>query len=103
MQFARVARSTWLVALAIVCLVLSGGAWAPAFGDEEEGEGKCPMTAPAHRHTAAGASSYGDWWPNQLNLRILHQNASHGDPMGEDFDYAEEFKKLDLGARKKGE
>lgn len=41
-----------------------------------------------------------DWWPNQLNLRILHQHSSKSDPMGEDFDYAEEFKKLDLKAIK---
>jgi len=42
-----------------------------------------------------------DWWPNQLNLKILHQNPAKGNPMGEQFDYAEEFKKLDLNALKK--
>jgi catalase-peroxidase len=42
-----------------------------------------------------------DWWPNQLNLRILHQNSPLSDPMGDEFDYAEEFKKLDLEAVKK--
>ena len=42
-----------------------------------------------------------DWWPNQLNLRILHQNSPKGNPMGEEFNYAEEFKKLDLDALKK--
>ena len=41
-----------------------------------------------------------DWWPDQLNLRVLHQNPPAGDPMGEDFDYAEEFKSLDLAALK---
>ena len=54
-----------------------------------------------YRHTAAGAMSIRDWWPNQLNLQILHQNSAKSDPMGEDFNYAEEFKKLDLDALKK--
>jgi catalase-peroxidase len=65
---------------------------------------KCPvMGAPAGpgRHTAAGAMTNSDWWPNQLNLKILHQNSPKGNPMGEDFDYAKEFKKLDLAALKK--
>ncbi|MHC4945035.1 MAG: catalase/peroxidase HPI [Planctomycetota bacterium] len=53
------------------------------------------------RHTAAGAMSAHDWWPNQLNLKILHQNSAKGNPMGEEFNYAEEFKKLDLDALKK--
>lgn len=60
-------------------------------------ESKCPVMAPARtRHTAAGALSNGDWWPNQLNLKLLHQNAPMTSPMGEDFNYAEEFKSLDL-------
>ncbi len=65
---------------------------------------KCPvMGAPAGagRHTAAGAMTNSDWWPNQLNLKILHQNSPKGNPMGEAFNYAEEFKKLDLAALKK--
>ncbi len=53
------------------------------------------------KHTAAGAMSIGDWWPNQLNLQILHQNSSKGNPMTPDFNYAEEFQKLDLAALKK--
>ena len=60
---------------------------------------KCPvMGSPAApgRHTAAGAMTNSDWWPNQLNLKILHQNSPKGNPMGEGFNYAEEFKKLDL-------
>ncbi|MEL6536751.1 MAG: catalase/peroxidase HPI [Bacteroidota bacterium] len=52
------------------------------------------------RHTAAGAFSNADWWPNALNLKILHQNSPLTDPMDEDFDYAEEFKSLDLEAVK---
>lgn len=65
---------------------------------------KCPVmgdVGPAMaRHTAAGAMTTRDWWPNQLNLRILHQNSLKGNPMGESFDYAEEFQKLDLDALK---
>nr|WP_197526366.1 catalase/peroxidase HPI [Botrimarina colliarenosi] len=53
------------------------------------------------RATAAGTYTNGDWWPNQLNLQILHQNSAKSDPMGADFNYAEEFKKLDLEALKK--
>ena len=65
---------------------------------------KCPvMGAPASpgRHTAAGSMTTGDWWPNQLNLKILHQNSVKGNPMGGAFEYAEEFKKLDLKALRK--
>ncbi len=58
--------------------------------------GKCPVM-----HGGAGVRSNRDWWPNQLNLKMLHQNPPAGDPMGADFDYAEEFKKLDLAALKK--
>ncbi len=52
-------------------------------------------------HTSGGGTSNRDWWPNQLNLKILHQHSSKSNPMGEDFNYAEEFKKLDLEAVKK--
>ncbi len=65
---------------------------------------KCPVMgapAPASRHTAASAMSNRDWWPNQLNLSILHQNSPKGNPLGEDFNYVEEFKKLDYDALKK--
>ncbi|MGB7218146.1 MAG: catalase/peroxidase HPI [Vicinamibacterales bacterium] len=54
-------------------------------------EAKCPVA-----HTVAGAPSNADWWPNQLKLNILHQHSSKSDPMGEGFDYAREFKSLDL-------
>jgi len=56
---------------------------------------------PAVGSTAGGGMSNRDWWPNQVNLRILHQHSPKSNPMGEDFDYAEEFKKLDLAAVKK--
>ena len=62
---------------------------------------KCPVMGAFHRHTAAGAQSNASWWPDQLNLKILHQNSSLSDPMGEDFNYAEEFKTLDLDALQK--
>jgi len=54
-----------------------------------------------NRHTAAGAQSNASWWPDQLNLNILHQNSSLSDPMGEDFNYAEAFNSLDLDALQK--
>nr|B3Q4F9.2 RecName: Full=Catalase-peroxidase; Short=CP; AltName: Full=Peroxidase/catalase [Rhizobium etli CIAT 652] len=59
--------------------------------------GKCPV---AHGNKPRGPSNR-DWWPNQLNVQILHHNSGRADPMGKDFDYAEEFKKLDLDALKK--
>ncbi|QXD33916.1 catalase/peroxidase HPI [Candidatus Pelagisphaera phototrophica] len=63
---------------------------------------KCPvMGGAASRHTAAGSKSNRDWWPNQLNLQILHQNSPMSDPMGEDFNYAQEFSKIDLDELKK--
>jgi catalase-peroxidase len=64
-------------------------------------QGQCPVLNGAHRHTAAGTQSNRDWWPNQLNLEMLHQNSPLSNPMGQEFDYAAEFKKLDLDALKK--
>jgi catalase-peroxidase len=55
-------------------------------------EGKCPFTGGSHAHTNK------DWWPNQLSLNVLHQHSAKSDPMGEAFDYAAEFKSLDLNA-----
>lgn len=78
--------------------------------------GKCPVTGAIQSFAAlaksvqqgdssvnvtSGAMSNSDWWPEQLNLKILHQNSPSGNPMGADFNYAEEFKKLDLAAVKK--
>ena len=65
------------------------------------GESECPFAPAAQRHTAAGALSNSDWWPNQLNLKILHQNTPESNPMGEAFNYAEAFKSLDFDALKK--
>ena len=62
--------------------------------------GKCPVMHGTPIHTTHGVRSNKDWWPNQLNLSILHQNTPASDPMGADFNYSEEFKKLDLKALK---
>ena len=63
-------------------------------------DSKCPVTG-AKKSIAGGGTSIRDWWPNQMNLKILHQNSHMSNPMGEAFNYAEEFKKLDLEALKK--
>ena len=60
-------------------------------------ESKCPV----HKHTAGGGTTNQDWWPNQLNLKILRQHSSLSNPMGEAFNYVKEFKKLNLEAVKK--
>ena len=64
-------------------------------------ENKCPALGGPHGHTAVGTTANQHWWPNQLSLKILHQNSPQSDPMGEDFNYAEEFQTLDLDALKK--
>ena len=61
--------------------------------------GKCPVMHVQSSVTSGGTTNR-DWWPNQLNLRVLHQNPAVGNPLGSDFNYAEEFKKLDLKALK---
>src|SRR6056300_581076 len=62
--------------------------------------GKCPVMHVQSSVTSGGTTNR-DWWPNQLNLNILHQHSSKSNPMGKDFNYAEEFKKLDLESVKK--
>ena len=62
---------------------------------------KCPVTGAAQKAIAGGGTTNQDWWPNQLRLDILRQHSSKSNPMGEDFNYAKEFKGLDLGAVKK--
>ena len=94
------------LALALVTASLSGcratdtTAAAPTAPTE-----KCPVMSteadPSYRHTAAGAMNNGDWWPNQLNLKLLHANAPAANPLGASFDYAAEFQKLDMAALKK--
>ncbi|MCX7299465.1 MAG: catalase/peroxidase HPI [Rhodobacterales bacterium] len=65
-------------------------------GNDSAGAGKCPV-----KHTTSGVRSNRDWWPNQLNLRILHQQSTRSNPLGAEFDYAKAFKSLDLEALKK--
>ncbi len=67
---------------------------------DKNGSGKCPFTGGAIKFTTASHRSNRDWWPNKLNLNILRQHSSLSDPMGEGFNYAEEFKTLDLAAVK---
>jgi catalase-peroxidase len=70
--------------------------------DQQERNGstetKCPVSGGARRHTVAGAPANAGWWPNQLNLKILHQHSPLSNPMDKEFNYAEEFKSLDLDA-----
>ncbi len=63
-------------------------------------EAKCPFTAMHGARTNAGAQSNSDWWPNRLNVKILHQHSAKSNPMGGQFNYAQEFQKLDLAALK---
>ena len=65
-------------------------------GNDVENAGRCPVM-----HTSVGGRSNRDWWPNQLNLRILHQNSALSDPLAATFNYADEFNKLNLEALKK--
>ncbi len=64
-------------------------------------DSKCPVTGTTHNPTTGRGPSNQDWWPNQLRLNALHQHSSKSDPMGEDFNYAKEFKSLDLAAVKR--
>jgi catalase-peroxidase len=66
-----------------------------------DGESKGPANGRLHAHAAGRGTSNRDWWPNQLNLKVLHQHPAMSNPLGADFNYAEEFKKLDLKALKR--
>ena len=68
---------------------------------DTKNEGKCPVMHGSLTSNSSGGTSNKDWWPNQLNLSILHQHDKKSDPMDNDFDYSEEFKKLDFKALKK--
>ena len=61
-------------------------------------EAKCPFSAGARKHTLASAPGNANWWPNQLKLGVLHQHSSKSSPMGEKFNYAQQFNRLDLNA-----
>ena len=118
-------RFTHVTSFAMLCFATSAFAQdAPtsqSHGERMSTGSKCPVTGAIQSLMGLGMSSHGpsapgpavgspttvgamsneDWWPNQLNLRMLHQNSPAGNPMGEKFNYAEEFKKLDLEAVKK--
>ena len=96
-HFARVMTSC-----AVLCIASSVFAQNRTAATQDSGQpkgqknmeamSKCPVISgtlkdASDRHTAAGGMSNRDWWPNQLNLHILHQNSPMGNPMGEDFDY----------------
>ncbi len=66
-----------------------------------DNDSKGPVAGKTHEHVAGRGPSNRDWWPNQLNLKVLHQHSAKSNPMGEDFNYAAEFKTLDLKAVKK--
>ena len=70
--------------------------------DQETTIGKCPVMHGGNTRIGGGGTKNMDWWPNQLNLKILHQHDKKSNPMGEEFNYADEFNKLDLPAVKKG-
>ena len=69
--------------------------------NNSNGKGKCPFSSGALKQAAGGGTRNSDWWPNQLKLNILRQNADLSNPMGDDFNYAAEFKSLNLDAVKK--
>src|SRR3984893_10584816 len=73
-------------------LASSSGTVSPEDQSKNTNESKCPF------NHGASAPTNRDWWPNQVNLKVLHQHSPLSDPMGEDFDYAKEFKSLDLNA-----
>ena len=64
----------------------------------KSGDAKCPFSNGAGKHAVVGTQSTADWWPEQLNLKMLHQHCPLSNPMAEDFNYAKEFKSLDLNA-----
>lgn len=68
---------------------------------DTNGEAKCPFSGGSHTQLKGTGTTNRDWWPNQLSLNILHQRSALSNPMGEAFNYAEEFKSLDLNALKK--
>src|SRR5262245_22774024 len=80
-------------------ITTAAGPAVPETPDQKlSSESKCPVAHSPRRHTVAGAPTNAGWWPNQLNLRILHQHSPLSNPMEKEFNYAEEFKSLDLDA-----
>ncbi len=98
-----VSTKMWITAASLNAIIASSPLLAQ-HGKEGDIE-LCPVmghtAAPAARHTVASAMTTKDWWPNQLNLGILHQNSVKGNPLSANFNYQEEFAKLDMEALKK--
>ena len=69
--------------------------------ENNNAEGKCPFTGASTSSKKSNGTRNSDWWPNQLRLNVLRQNSNLSNPMDESFDYATEFKSLDLNAVKK--
>ncbi len=98
------ARARRMAALALSGIVVGVAVANDPTATGEGSAAKCPVTGAMSESPSHGAAAYPsnqDWWPNQLNLDMLHQNSLLSNPMGEDFSYAEEFAKLDLEALKK--
>ena len=99
--------SLWLTSIGCAAILTSCYSTSSSATDGEYSKktSKCPITGISSykesKPTSLGHHTSASWWPNQLNLDILHQNNSKGNPLGEDFDYSKEFKKLDLKAIKK--
>jgi len=96
-------RTPWQRLQALAVVLAACGCSGPSVSESAPSDAvaECPVMGHADansRHTAAGAWSNGDWWPDQLNLAILHQHSPASSPMDEGFDYAAEFAKLDLDA-----
>jgi len=101
---AAMSHSKWAGGLAFGLLLVASGCSVPAHDEAAPASGECPVmgaTDRTHRQATLGAWSNRDWWPNQLNLAILHQNSPMSNPMDGNFDYATEFEKLDLDALRK--
>ncbi len=79
----------------------NGHDYTDSVWDVNESSAKCPFTSGEIHQTAGGGTKNRDWWPNTLNINILRQNSAKSNPLDPDFNYAEEFKKLDLAAVKK--
>lgn len=103
--------ATWRVALVFYLFLMTGGGVVmaqesngtgdQAVADRSEAESKCPVMSGTSTQRPEQTYANRDWWPNQLNLQILHQNSRLSNPLGDDFSYAEEFSKVDLDELKK--
>ena len=106
MTTANARLACMLTTFTLLCAATSCSQHTSSAGPTEKEirqEAKCPVMAKKaepKEYASARAMSIRDWWPNQLDLQMLHQNSPAGNPMGKDFNYAEEFKKLDLNAVK---